>query len=249
MWAKLAAIYNRAKSANAAVSLFERIWWLFATVFGSAVMAWASRTWDWYWNTLSWAGVAIAFLISYTVLTVGFFLSGLAVRAWRGRDTQRRKILKEESYVGDINITDFLPPSTEPVLLIGYATRNEARLRIVVEHSYLAVTLGFVGWHTLTPVELDDLRDVFTGQKIVIPIVTASPHDKPPKLMWGNHDGQFVNSIQKGKYRARIRFIGTDGEQPPEYFLLTALGNGDPALISVTRDCDFAFISEWGGAK
>jgi hypothetical protein len=78
----------------------------------------------------------------------------------------------------------------------------------------------------------------------MIPIVTASPHDKPPKLMWGNHYGPLVNSIQKGKYRARIRFIGTDGEQAA-YFLLTALGNGDPTLISVTRDCDFAFVSEW----
>ena len=84
MWAKLAAFYNRAKSANSAISLFERIWWLFATVFGSAVIAWASSTWNWYWVTYSWAGVAFAFVVSLGCLSFAFFLTGLGVHYWRG---------------------------------------------------------------------------------------------------------------------------------------------------------------------
>jgi hypothetical protein len=254
MWAKWTNFYNRAKSANAALSLFERAWQLCAIIFGSAVLAWASRTWDWYWNTFSWAGVAFAFLVSWIGIALASFLGGLGMYLWRNNlrgalnsHAQGRKILKEKSktYVGEINIAVGIPPSTEPVLLIGYATCNEARLRIIVEHSYLAVALGFVGWRTRTSVELDDLRDLFIGQKIMIHIVTASPHGEPPKLMWGSYDGPLINSIQKGRYRARIRFIGINGEQAPAYFLLTALGNGDPNLISVTLDCDFAFISEW----
>jgi hypothetical protein len=249
MWAKWTSFYNRAKSANAALSLFERAWRLCAIVFGSAVLAWASRTWDWYWNTFSWAGVAFAFLVSWIGIALAVFLGGMGMYLWRNRaldpNAQGHKIPKEKSkiYVGEIHIAVGLPPSTEPVLLIGYATRNEARLRIVVEYSYLVIALGCGGWQTITPVELDDLKDVFTGQKIVIPIVTASLHEA--RLMWGKPNGQLVNALQKGKYRARIRLIGIDGEQTPKYFLLTALGDGDPNLISVTLDCDFAFISEW----
>lgn len=44
-----------------------------------------NTTWDWYWATFSWAGVGFAFLISYIVLTVGFFLSSLAMRARRNK--------------------------------------------------------------------------------------------------------------------------------------------------------------------
>lgn len=85
MWAKWKRFYNRAKSANAALSLFERAWRLCAIVFGSAVLAWASRTWDWYWNTFSWAGVAFAFLVSCVGLALAFFLTGLGMYLWRGK--------------------------------------------------------------------------------------------------------------------------------------------------------------------
>jgi hypothetical protein len=82
MWAKWTAFYNRAKNANAALSLFERV--LFAIVFGSAMLAWASTTWKWYWVTYSWAGVALAFLISLVCLSFSFFLTGLGAHYWRG---------------------------------------------------------------------------------------------------------------------------------------------------------------------
>ena len=52
------------------------------------MLAWMSTTWRWYWATFSWAGVAIAFLISWIVLTAGFFFSGLAMRAWRNEKSR-----------------------------------------------------------------------------------------------------------------------------------------------------------------
>jgi hypothetical protein len=215
------------------------VYWAAFIALVSAPMSWAASyiapIAQYGWGAVVFAGVGAACVI--TLVVCG------ALVTWRYLHPLQKQE-DSKTYVGDINVVVGVPPSTDSVLLIGYATRNEARLRIVVEYSYLAVTLGFVGWHARTPVELDDLKDVFTGRKIMIPSATVSPHDKPPKLMWGNHDGPLANSIQKGKYRARIRFVGTDGEQAPAYFLLTALGNGDPTLISVTRHCDFAFISE-----
>jgi hypothetical protein len=85
MWARLARFYNRAKNANAAISLFERAWRLVVLLFGSAVLAWATKTWSWYWDTFSWAGVAFAFLVFWIGLSLGFFLSGLGVQLWRHR--------------------------------------------------------------------------------------------------------------------------------------------------------------------
>jgi hypothetical protein len=77
------AIYNRAKSADSALSLMGWLWWILLTVTGlsgAAMIAWASSTWSWYWATFSWAGVAFAFLVAWIFLTAGFFLIGLAAR-------------------------------------------------------------------------------------------------------------------------------------------------------------------------
>jgi len=216
------------------------VYWAAFIVLVSAPMSWVASyiapIAQYGWGAVVFAGVGAACAI--TLVICG------ALVAWRYLHPLPKQP-KEESktYVGEINIAVGLPPSTEPVLLIGYATCNEARLRIVVEYSYLVVELGFVGWQSRMLVELANLIDVIKCQKIVIPIVTASLHEA--RLMWGKPNGQLVNSIQKGKYRARIRFIGIDSEQVPKYFLLTALADSDPNLISVTLDCDFTFINEW----
>jgi hypothetical protein len=90
MWAKWTNFYNRAKSANADLSLFERVGRLCAYIFGSAVLAWASRTWDWYWNTFSWAGVAFAFLVSWIGIALAIFLGGLGMYLWRNKKLNAR---------------------------------------------------------------------------------------------------------------------------------------------------------------
>jgi hypothetical protein len=86
MWAKWTAFYNWAKSADAAFSLARWAYWGILAIIGSgaAMIAWASTTWHWYWDTYSWAGVAFAFLVSWIGLALAFFLSGLGVRLWRG---------------------------------------------------------------------------------------------------------------------------------------------------------------------
>jgi hypothetical protein len=64
---------------------------LAATGGGAALIAWASTTWDWYWQTLSWAGVAIAFLVGFFVLSMSAFLASLACgRLSRSRTTGPR---------------------------------------------------------------------------------------------------------------------------------------------------------------
>ncbi len=78
MWAKWTTFYNRAKNAKAALSLFDRAWQ--GVLAGAAMLAWASSTWNRYWDT----GVAFAFLVSCIGLALAFFLCGLGARLWRG---------------------------------------------------------------------------------------------------------------------------------------------------------------------
>jgi len=82
---RIFALYNRAKNANAAWSLFDMAHQIInaAIVFGAVVIAWATTTWHSYWDTYSWAGVAFAFLVSCIGLSLAFFLSGLGVHLWR----------------------------------------------------------------------------------------------------------------------------------------------------------------------
>jgi len=157
-------------------------------------------------------------------------------------------------YVEDINLAAGLTPqTTNPALLIGKITHNEQRLRIIVEHSHYASGMGWAAWVTRRPVQLDDLKDVFAGQQILIPVVTfSSSSNDPGNLKWGSADGPPVNAIQKGKkYQARIRFIGADGsEQKPFHFLLIRTTPDEPPyLVNVTQETEFAFISEWNKDK
>jgi hypothetical protein len=157
-------------------------------------------------------------------------------------------------YVEDINLAAGLTPQTSnPVLLIGKIANNKQRLRIIVEHSHYASGMGWAGWSTPWQVQLDDLKDVFAGQQIRIPVVTfSSSLNDPGNLKWGNADGPPVNAVQRGKkYRARIRFIGADGsEQKPLHFLLIRTTPDEPPyLVNVTTETEFAFIGEWNKAQ
>jgi hypothetical protein len=109
--------------------------------------------------------------------------------------------------------------------------------------------MGWSGWVAPRQVQLADLKDVFTGQQIMIPVVTsAAPSGDSGTLMWGSADGPPVNAIQRStKYRVRIRFIGTDGhEQKPLHFLLIRTSSNEPPyLVNVTTETEFAFIGEW----
>jgi hypothetical protein len=82
---RILALYNRAKNINAAWSLIDRATQISVFVIGiiAAMIASTSPAWHWYWDTFSWAGIGIAFLVSCIGLSVAFFLSGLGVHLWR----------------------------------------------------------------------------------------------------------------------------------------------------------------------
>jgi hypothetical protein len=125
------ALWNKAVKAAGAANLVSWLGWLFG-LSGAGVVAWASTSWTWYWTTLQWAGVAIAFMVALMALSLSFYLSALAVSACKS------------------------PPSTEtpasPAVL-------KARLRAIHEegvklrnegnHTTRAVvwTWSFAGWH------------------------------------------------------------------------------------------------------
>jgi hypothetical protein len=111
------------------------VYWAAFIALVSAPMSWVASYIEpiakYGWGAIVFAGVGLACAI--TLVICG------ALVTWRYlHPLPKQPDDESKTYVGDINITDFLPPSTEPVLLIGYATRNEARLRIIVEHSYRA---------------------------------------------------------------------------------------------------------------
>jgi hypothetical protein len=78
--------FGRWSNFDSATSLAGYILLGFTALTGLTVagmVAWATSTYDWYWSTFQWAGIAAAFLLAWLVLSVGFFLFAHAVRAWR----------------------------------------------------------------------------------------------------------------------------------------------------------------------
>jgi hypothetical protein len=66
------------------LSLAGYIWVLItATTAGAGLIAWASTTWAWYWQTFSWAGVGLAFMVALFVCSLCFYLVALAAWHWR----------------------------------------------------------------------------------------------------------------------------------------------------------------------
>jgi hypothetical protein len=151
------------------------------------------------------------------------------------------------TYVAEITIVAGLTPQADhPVLLIGTAGRTEPRLRIVLEHSHYFIGTGWRGWVKRRQVELADIRDVIEGQQVMVPIVTCSTPSG--ELAWGKINQAPGNAIRKGKkYRARVRLIGSNGqEQHPIYFLLVrTTADASPYLMSVTTQDEFDFIHSW----
>ncbi len=54
----------------------------------ASVIAWATTTWEWYWQTFSWAGVAAAFLVAWLILSSGFALLARGYLWLKGAENQ-----------------------------------------------------------------------------------------------------------------------------------------------------------------
>jgi hypothetical protein len=183
-------------------------------------------------------------LILVLVATLILLIQGLSPRAQSAVTLPEKA--QQKAYVTDINLAVGLTPQTiTPVLLIGKAARKEQRLRILIEHSHYATGMGWGGWVSPQHVELEDLRDVYIGQPITVAIVCKSVSTQDLTLKWGRVDGPPVHAIQKEKkYRAVVRFIGSDGEeQTPLRFLLRRTSIDEPPyFVDVTSESEFG---EW----
>jgi hypothetical protein len=77
--ARLQVVDGLYTAANWATSI---VFW-FTGLTGAAVIAWASSTWAWYWQTFHWAGIGFVFLIALLVFSVCSYLVAAAAERWR----------------------------------------------------------------------------------------------------------------------------------------------------------------------
>lgn len=244
MWAKLAAIYNRAKSANAAFSLADRAWQVFLLVTGlsgAGVLAWMSTTWHWYWATFSWAGVAIAFLISWVVLTGGFFLSAIAVRAWRNGKLSTRTDGNGD-FMKNILIDASAPDA--PALFSGTANVAFDRITLFLDYSAYFTGFGQDSWSDRRRVKLVSFDPFEKGIQYESAIFsrTLNTDGKTVALKWGNN----ADIITSDKYRARLAFTAP-GKEQYFYFMLIApyISSDGQRIVAILNQKDFTFRQEW----
>jgi hypothetical protein len=249
MWAKLAAIYNRAKSANAAFSLADRVWQVFLLtgLSGAGVLAWMSTTWHSYWATFSWAGVAIAFLISWAVLTGGFFLSGLAVRAWRNGKSNARTDGNSVEFVKNI-VIDANSPNA-PALFSATASDTFDKITLFLDYSAYSIGLVTAGWSERHRIKLASFDPLEKGIHYEAAIFsrTLDMNGKTIVLNWGNNTGN-TEIITSDKYRGRLAFNGSGTEQHFYFMLIAPYLSDGQRVVTILNQDDFTFQQEWGEA-
>jgi hypothetical protein len=143
------------------------------------------------------------------------------------------------SHVENINLAaGLMPQTTSPVLLIANARTTNERLRIVVEYSSYHRSLGWAGWLKPRQVLLKNLQEIIKGQQIRITVVTCKPDGS--EIWWGDESDSAGNLIQKStKYRAQIRFIGSNNEEQVYRFcLLRTSMNEAPYIVEVFTEQD-----------
>jgi hypothetical protein len=257
MWAKWTSFYNRAKNANAAWSLFDRTRQIInaAIVFGAAMIAAVSPTWHWYWDTFSWAGVAIAFLVSWIGLAFGFFLSGLAVWLWRtGRfwksnastatGAQWRKILKEKSIYPGTSLGCFVPPSFRAT----FGADNE-NLRLFIVEMHYVPSMGPIFWTARRSLLLREVQKVSRDETIFIPLLSQHERDGHKVWQWGEGgppEGGYLY-VPGATYKGRITVTSASGQLEHCYFIITRRtevhgGNDMPLVIGEDM---FNFPAKW----
>jgi hypothetical protein len=249
MLAKWTKLYNRAKNANAALSLIERVWQAFLFFTGSALIAWASTAWSWYWATFSWAGVAFAFLVSSLVLAIIFFLAGLGRYYWHGGRFSDSKAPLEAPAAADIdfvkNILIYTSPDV-PAMFGGTASENLERVKIFLDYSVYFIGLGFAGWSQRRRIELVAFvpfeKDIRYETTVVSRAVDVD--GKIIALKWGSDLGN-KDYIGMKKYRARLALVAP-GKEQYFYFMLVPTCTPDGRMdVTILNQNDFSFQQEW----
>lgn len=90
------SFFDRATKLDSYWSLGQGSWALFCWVSGitgAAVVAWAFSTWEWFWNMYHWAGVAGVAVVTWFLVTLGFFLAAVGAKIFwclsdRGRQAR-----------------------------------------------------------------------------------------------------------------------------------------------------------------
>ena len=130
------------------------------------------------------------------------------------------------------------PQTTNPVLLIAKAKIPNDRLRVVLEYSYLHHAIGSAGWTSPRQVQLADLKDIIRGQEVRLHLVSCKLDGS--EIGWGGEKDSAGNLIRKSsKYRAQIRFIGSDNEEQTYRFgLIRTSMNEAPYIAEVFTEQD-----------
>ena len=69
----LKTIIDKSGRASGPITVGDVVFRLAQWLVGPAVIAALSTSWDWYWETFDLAGVGLAFMAAWLVLSVGVF--------------------------------------------------------------------------------------------------------------------------------------------------------------------------------
>lgn len=252
MWAKWTAFYNRAKSANAGLSLFDRARqvFLFVTNAGAAALiALVSRTWHWYWDTFSWAGVAIAFLVSWILIPVGFLLLGVMVRYWRnGRfwksnadDVRQQSELARPAPLIDHDRSRlFLRNEIWKAKIIFAHGGGGAQVCLDFSSSSGGVGQGF--WRACRRFQLRQIGTFTKDQEITLELMALD--DSQPRRFWHwtVQDGGDV--LVHTMHRCRLALI-VDDRVADDFNFIVVPCHDDSEKLLLIGDNHFSFAREW----
>ncbi len=114
------------KKIDPGISLAGYVWTALAgSTIGAAVIAWATTFWEWYWLTLKWAGIPLAFLFGWFVISVCIFLTGYGIARWRGEqrqnlsDTQPAELSERQTSVIYPPTVTTTPPKISAALYVS----------------------------------------------------------------------------------------------------------------------------------
>ena len=256
VWTRVKQLYDRAKSANAAYSLVDRVWTILTFLLGSvlsALLAWLTSWWNWYWTTFSWAGAAFAFLVAWIALSVGAYLFSLFSyyrRAPSFLHSDKTEInlgtpqrLLKEAHIAPVRFGEAPEYRAIPNKKIKEAT-------LWIEYSYYTTITH--QWEKRRRIFLSDVRDVEVGEWSIIKrrLMSTYKNDAGKTLWrWGDGteqptDNDYLYLIDH-HYRGRVVLKVNDGEEDACYFRLFPIDSQDIGKPFFVNYNDFYFAREW----
>ena len=119
--------------------------YFYAGIVIAALIAWASTWWSWYWDTFSWAGPAIAFLVGYLTLAVGVVLFSLAAVLFTKKSLTPKDIVSELGGAGAIEWYSNLTlegGNRIPVYSLRFYGRNKSVAEVELKDAYITSAIN-----------------------------------------------------------------------------------------------------------